>query len=102
MRCFFMEVLYFMPTLYIFAQIFVLSTTVGNWNHPTVIADVLALHIIRDLDIDYLDFKPVIVYLNGEYRGIHTIRIDKDYFAGQIIYAEENITLEEQTKHSFK
>jgi hypothetical protein len=62
---------------------FVLSTTMGNWNNPTIIADVLAHDIVRDLDLDYLDFKPVIVYLNGEYWGIYTIRdkIGKDYLS---------------------
>lgn len=47
----------------------------------TIISDVLAQQISATLNVDYQDFQPVIVFLNGEYWGIHTIRdrIDERY-----------------------
>lgn len=41
------------------------------------IADVDSL--IKDPDLDLQDFRPVIVYLNGEYFGIHNLREKMDY-----------------------
>jgi len=60
---------------------FVLRATMGTWGGQTLIADVLAHELSRDLDIDYQDYQPVVVFLNGEYWGIHTIRdrIDERY-----------------------
>lgn len=60
---------------------FILRTTMGAWKGETIIKDVLAQNISASLDIDYQEFQPVIVYINGEYWGIHTIRdrIDERY-----------------------
>ena len=61
---------------------FLLRTTFGSWT-GTIISDVLAHDIVRDLDIEYQDFQPVVVFINGEYWGIHTLRdrIDERYIA---------------------
>jgi hypothetical protein len=53
---------------------FLLRTSMGSWNGQAVITDVLAHEIVRDLDIEMIDYQPVVVYLNGEYWGIHTLR----------------------------
>jgi len=60
---------------------FILRTTMGAWGAPTVIKDVLAHAIAKNLDVDYQEYSPVIVFINGEYWGIHTIRdrIDERY-----------------------
>jgi hypothetical protein len=62
---------------------FLLRTSMAAWNGQTIIADVLAQDIARNLNIEYQDYQPVIVYINGEYWGIHTIRdrIDERYVA---------------------
>jgi len=62
---------------------FMLQTTMGSWGDKTIIKDVLAHEIVRDLNIEYQDYQPVVVYLNGEYWGIHTLRdrIDERYIA---------------------
>ncbi|HUH73364.1 MAG TPA: CotH kinase family protein [Chitinophagales bacterium] len=62
---------------------FMLRTTMGSWDGQTIIKDVLAHDISRGLNIDYQDFQPVIVFLNGEYWGIQTIRdvIDENYLS---------------------
>ncbi len=60
---------------------FILRTTMGAWGGQTIIKDLLAQNISSSLNIDYQDFQAVIVYINGEYWGIHTIRdrIDERY-----------------------
>lgn len=60
---------------------FILRTTMGAWGRQTVIKDALAQNIASSLNIDCQDSQPVIVYINGEYWGIHTIkdRIDERY-----------------------
>ncbi len=60
---------------------FLLRTTMGDWGDETIIKDALAQNISAQLDIDYQDFQPVIVFINGEYWGIYTIkdRIDERY-----------------------
>jgi len=60
---------------------FLLRTTMGDWGGQTIIKDALAQNISATLNVDYQDFRPVIVFLNGEYWGIHTIRdrIDERY-----------------------
>lgn len=57
-----------------------LRTTMGDWQ-DAIISDVVAHDAVRQLDVDFQDFQPVIVYLNGEYWGIHTLRdrIDEYY-----------------------
>lgn len=60
---------------------FILRTTMGAWGGQTIIKDALAQNISSSLNLDYQDFQPVIVYINGEYWGIQTIRdrIDERY-----------------------
>jgi hypothetical protein len=60
---------------------FILRTTMGDWFSNTLVRDVLAHEISRDLDLEYQDYQPAVVYLNGEYWGIHTIRdrVDERY-----------------------
>ncbi len=74
---------------------FVLSATMGSWAGETVIADVLAHEIIRDLHLEIQDFQPVVVFLNGEYWGIHTLRdkIDERYLAYVSALDENDIDL---------
>ena len=61
---------------------FILRSTYRGW-YNTIINDVLATSIVEDLNFEYQDYQPVVVYLNGEYWGIHTIRekIDERYIA---------------------
>ncbi len=60
---------------------FLLRSTMRGVNPKTIIRDVLAQNISSSLDIDYQESQPVIVFINGEYWGIHTIRdrIDERY-----------------------
>jgi hypothetical protein len=53
----------------------------GDWFSNTLIRDILAQEISRDLDLEYQDYQPAVVYLNGEYWGVYTIRdrVDERY-----------------------
>ena len=59
---------------------FVLQSSMGCWDQ-SIIKDVVANNIVNDLNIETIDFQPTIVFLNGEYWGIHTIRdyVDQNY-----------------------
>jgi len=60
---------------------FLLRTTMGAWGGQSILKDAVAHQIVRDMDLEYQDYQPVVVFLNGEYWGIHTIRdrIDTRY-----------------------
>ncbi len=60
---------------------FLLRTTMASWGGQTIIKDAFAHNVSSQLNVDYQEFQPVIVYINGEYWGIYTIRdrIDERY-----------------------
>lgn len=61
----------------------ILRTTMGDWEQQTMIKDIVAQNISSSLNVDHQDFQPAIVYVNGEYWGVHTIRdrIDERFIA---------------------
>ncbi len=60
---------------------FTLRSTMGGWGKDNLIKDALSQSIVKGLNIDHQDFQPVIVFINGEYWGIHTLqdRLDERY-----------------------
>ena len=44
---------------------FLLRTSMGDWTGQTIIKDVLAQDISRELNIEAQEFQPAIVFLNG-------------------------------------
>ncbi len=58
----------------------VLRAAGGDWQ-STLIRDVFASDLIKDKNIDHQRFRPAIVFINGEYWGIHNIRekLNEDY-----------------------
>lgn len=59
---------------------FLLQTTLGSWG-KAMLSDVFAHDIAKDIGLDYLDYRPAVVFINGEYWGMHIIRdrIDERY-----------------------
>lgn len=51
----------------------ILRTSLGSWTN-SIITDVFAHQAVKGLNIDIQEYQPVIVFLNGEYWGIHTMR----------------------------
>lgn len=65
---------------------FLLRTTMGAWNGQTIITDILAHDIARSLNIEIQNFQPAVVFINGEYWGIQTLRNKIDEYYIQNLY----------------
>ena len=54
----------------------------GNDGQSTIFRDALMQSLVEHTSLDIQAYKPVIVFLNGEYWGIHNIRerFDRHYF----------------------
>ncbi|MBK8945969.1 MAG: CotH kinase family protein [Ignavibacteriae bacterium] len=57
----------------------------GNDFQFTHFRDAMMQSLIKDLDIDYLEYRPAATYINGEYWGIYNIRekISEHYIANR-------------------
>ena len=57
--------------------------------------DAMMQYLIRDLDIDYLEYRPATTFLNGEYWGIYNLRekINENYIAQHHGVNPDNIDL---------
>ena len=51
----------------------VLRNSGNDWN-STMLRDGYVATLIRDVDVDHLSYRPVQMYLNGNYWGIHNLR----------------------------
>ncbi|OYT14777.1 MAG: hypothetical protein B7C24_16555, partial [Bacteroidetes bacterium 4572_77] len=54
-----------------------------SFQSNATIKDVLAHHLVRDFDMEYQEYQPAVVFVNGEYWGFFTLRdrIDERYIA---------------------
>lgn len=71
---------------------FLLRSTMASWGEPIIIKDVLVHEVSRSLNFNIQNYQPAVVFLNGEYWGIHSLRerIDEWFVA-----AHEDINLED-------
>lgn len=60
--------------------------------------DEMITDIIKDLDLGTMAFIPAVVFLNGEYWGLHSLRErqDEDFVAAHFNVAKENVYLREE------
>ena len=67
----------------------------GNDFQYTHIRDAMMQSLIKDLDIDYLEYRPAAAYINGEYWGIYNIRekISEHYIANRHGVDPDNIDM---------
>lgn len=67
----------------------------GNDFQYTHIRDAMMQRLIRDLDIDYLEYRPAAAYINGKYWGIYNIRekISEHYVAKRHGVDPDNIDM---------
>ena len=72
----------------------ILRAHFGCWN-KTMIKDELSAYIARDLDFDSQHAQPVLVYINGEFWGIQTLRdrFDDNYFEEEYDVEAEEVNL---------
>lgn len=54
-----------------------LRMSMGDWSR-TLFKDHLCHHLVRNIDVDYQAGKVAIVFINGEYWGVHNIRERQD------------------------
>ncbi len=65
----------------------------GGDAYRTLFRDALQHYLVKDMmDIDYQAYRPVVVFLNGEYYGIHNLRDKADES-----FVEQNYDLDEDT-----
>lgn len=66
----------------------------NDWSH-TLMRDALMHRLVMNLDQDIQAVRPAVVYLNGEYWGIHYLRerLDEYYLAEHYNLEEEDIVL---------
>ena len=71
-----------------------LNTTQGDYSF-SLFKDELTTNIVKPLDMEYQAFRPVLVFLNGEYWALHFLkeRRDQHYIAALIDDEPENINL---------
>lgn len=71
-----------------------LSTVMGD-RSGTLFKDEFCTYFARELDLDYLEYKPVLVFLNGEYWGIHFLRERRDtHFIAQNHNIENRLNID--------
>jgi CotH kinase protein/Lamin Tail Domain/Secretion system C-terminal sorting domain/Chitobiase/beta-hexosaminidase C-terminal domain len=72
----------------------VLRNSGNDWN-STMLRDGFIQSLAIDLNIDKLAYQPAVLYLNGEYWGIHNIRekINLNYFDSHYDVVKNNIDL---------
>jgi hypothetical protein len=90
---------------------FILRNAGTDWN-VTHFRDALMQYMsVGQLGLDYLDYQPAVIFLNGEYWGIQNLRerIDADYFKSnfgldntQIDLLEGRSTVHEGTRDYYK
>ena len=82
---------------------FLLRTTFGGWINNgevdnSIIKDEVAHSIAREIGVNAQDFNPAIVFINGEYWGIHGIRdyIDENYISYTYSIDKDSIDMLEE------
>lgn len=76
-------------------QSFILRSSSDDWRN-TMIRDGLIHTLLKnEMDLEYMDYRPAVLYINGEYMGIHNIRdkLNEDYLATHKAVDPDNIDL---------
>ncbi|MEM8908307.1 MAG: CotH kinase family protein, partial [Bacteroidota bacterium] len=76
----------------------ILRTPSADWS-DTFFKDELCQELVRDrLDLDLQDYLPTVVFLNGEYWGIHNLRErqDEHYLENHYGFPDEELTILEK------
>ncbi len=91
---------------------FKLRNSGQDW-YTTMLRDAFMQQVIKDdMDVDYQDYRPSIVYINGKYWGIHNIREKKneDFLAEnhpglddkKVDILEDNMKINEGVREEYK
>jgi len=69
-----------------------------RWSRSTFFRDAFMQQLIADMGIDYQEYQPVILFLNGEYWGIYNLRerLDHHYLASHYDVEPDEVTILER------
>jgi hypothetical protein len=69
--------------------------TSGNDFKNTRFKDVLSTHLVSNLDIDYMAYQPIQLFINGEHWGLYNLRekINKHYISTNYSIPEDSINI---------
>ena len=72
----------------------IIRSSFCDWG-DALLRDELAATVFRELEVDYMEAQPVIVFINGEYWGVQSLRerMDKHYFANHHNLPKDSINL---------
>jgi hypothetical protein len=72
----------------------ILRNSGNDWNY-TMLRDAFMTGLVKEIDLDIQAYRPAIVYLNGEYWGIHNVRekINEHFLAANRHVSSDNIDL---------
>ena len=72
----------------------ILRASGNDWSY-TLFRDGLIQSLVKDFKMDTQAYRPAVVYINGEYWGIHNIRerLDKDYLATHYNLDRDNVSI---------
>ncbi len=61
----------------------ILLRSSGNDQQSTMFRDAMLQHLVKEINLDIQEYTPSVVYINGNYWGIHNIRerLDENYLA---------------------
>ncbi|PKP53948.1 MAG: hypothetical protein CVT92_01945 [Bacteroidetes bacterium HGW-Bacteroidetes-1] len=82
---------------------FILRNSGNDWD-MSIFRDAMLQSLARNLDVDHQFYRPAILFINGEYWGIHNVRerYDEHYiFAEYGIEEMEMTILENNSQHKF-
>ena len=82
---------------------FILRTSMASWRSDLMFKDALIHSLVSDMDVDHQKQRPVLVYLNGEFWGIHFIieRIDDNYIANNHEIPVDSVEIFDWTNPTF-
>lgn len=81
-------------------ETFILRTSADD-QVTTLFRDALAQSVVAEIDIDGQAYRPVVVYINGEYWGIHNMRekLNEHYPAGNYNLDSETVDILKRDPH---
>ncbi len=73
---------------------FILRNSGNDWD-KTMFRDAFMQSLMKDSHVDIQDYRPSIVFINGEYWGIHNIRerLDENYLANKYEINADSLTI---------
>lgn len=77
-----------------FFHSFILRNSGNDWD-KTMFRDAFMQSLMKNSFIDIQDYRPSIVFINGEYWGIHNIRerFDENYLANKYHFSADSVTI---------